>query len=160
MTDIIELILADHARIRRLLADVEIPPEGVGDTESRAELPDRWETLAALLELHAAAAEEIGFPALFGRAATLARDKARATHDDLREAVGETRLYPAGSRLWRLAVFAARAAAMDHIHDLESGALARFRRGASVQTREALGYQWTAFVAACTADDTSPGPFG
>jgi hypothetical protein len=159
MADIVELILADHARIRKLLADIESAP-GVADvTNYRAELPDRWEALAALLEVHADAADEIGFPALFGRAMTVARDNARATHDDIREAVGETRLYPAGSRSWRLAVFAARAAAMDHIHDLESGALVRFRRDASVQTREALGRQWMAFVAACVSDDISNNPF-
>ena len=115
--------------------------------------------MAALLEVHADAAEEIGFPALFGHAMTVARDNASATHDDIREAVGETRLYLAGSRSWRLAVFAVRAAAMDHIHDLESGALARFRRDASVQAREALGHQWMAFVAACVSDDMRHDPF-
>jgi len=159
MADIIELILADHARIRRLLADIESAPGAADDANSRAELPDRWETVAALLEVHADAAEEIGFPALFGRAMSAARDNARATHGDIREAVGETRLYPVGSRSWRLAVAAARAAAMDHIHDLESGALARFRRDASAQAREALGHQWMAFVAACVADDMSHDPF-
>jgi Hemerythrin HHE cation binding domain len=159
MADIVELIVADHARIRKLLADIEATLGGTDDSNSRAELPDRWQTVAALLEVHADAAEEIGFPALFGRATTTARENARAAHDDIREAVGETRLYPAGSRSWRLAVAAARAAAMDHIHDLESGALARFRRDASVQAREALGHQWMAFVAACAADDMSLDPF-
>jgi hypothetical protein len=111
MADIVEVILADHARIQRLLADIEITSGRTDDTDSSAELTGRWETLAALLEVHADAAEEIGFAALFGRTATVARDNAKAIHDDIREAVAETRLHPAGSRAWRLAVLAACAAA-------------------------------------------------
>jgi hypothetical protein len=130
-----------------------------GDADSRTELAGRWEMLAALLEMHADAAEEIGFPALFGRAATAARDNARATHDDLREAVREARLHPAGSRAWRLAVLAARAAAIEHIDDLESGALARFRRDASIPVREGLARQWLAFVAISTDGGPHPDPF-
>ena len=153
MADIVELILTDHARMRALLADVETALGQPDDTESRAELFRRWETFAALVEMHADAAEEIGFPALFGRTPTVARDNARAAHDDIRETVRETRLYRSGSRPWRLAVSAACAAVAVHVHDLESGALARFRREASMPTREALGRQWMAFVTARTADD-------
>lgn len=51
------------------------------------------------------------------------------------------------------------ATAMDHIHDLESGALARFRRDASMPVREALGRQWMAFVAAKMLGDTRHDPF-
>jgi hypothetical protein len=100
-----------------------------------------------------------GFPALFGRVATLAWDNAKATHDDLREAARETRLHPAGSRPWRLAVAAACAAAKDHIHELESGALARFRRDAPMPAREALGRQWMTFVAASGDLGTHHDPF-
>jgi Hemerythrin HHE cation binding domain len=153
MADIVELILADHARIRRLIAEVQTALGQVDDTDGGAGLPGRWETLAALLEVHSDAVEEIGFPVLFGRAATVAWDNARAIDDDIREAVSETRLYPAGSRSWRLAVLAACAAVTDHIDDLESGALARFGRDASAQTREALGRQWVDFVADSTRHD-------
>ena len=138
--------------MRTLLADIETALGQPADTDSRAELLRRWKTFAALVEVHADAAEEIGFPALFGRARTVARDSARATHDDIRETVGETRLYRSGSRPWRLAVSAACAAVAVHVHDLESGALARFRREASMPTREALGRQWMAFVTARMAD--------
>jgi len=159
MADIVELILADHGRIRMLLAAVETALAQADGTDSRAELPGRWETLAALLGVHADAAEEIGFPALFGRAATLERDNARATDDDIREAVGETRLHPVSSRSWQLAVLAACAAARDHVHDLESGALARFGRDAPRPTRDVLGRQWTAFVAASMYRDKHHDPF-
>jgi hypothetical protein len=78
VADIVELLLADHALIRTLLAEVETALAQPDDIDSRAELLCRWETLAALLEMHADAVEEIGFPALFGRA-TVARGNARAT---------------------------------------------------------------------------------
>jgi len=148
MADIIDLIVADHARIRKLLVEVENALErsdGAGIPDGMA---GSWELLAPLLQMHVDVAEEIGFPALFGRADSQARESAKATHDDIREAVLETRLYPPGSRPWQLAILAACAAARDHINDLESGALARFRRAASVPTREALGRHWAAFVAA------------
>ena len=128
MAGIAGLIVADHARMRRLLAGIQAIMAQADDTGGRTGLPGRRQTLAALLEVHAGAAEEIGFPAVSGRAATVARDNARATRDGIREAAGETRLVPAGSRSWRLAVLAACAAARDHVDDLESGALARFRR--------------------------------
>jgi hypothetical protein len=159
VADIVELLLADHALIRTLLAEVETALGQPDDTDSPAELLWQWETLAALLEMHADAVEEIGFPALFGRAASVARGNARATHGHLREAVREARLYPAGSRAWRLAVLAARAAAIEHIDDLESGALARFPRDASMPVREALGRQWLAVVAASIDGDARHDPF-
>jgi hypothetical protein len=73
---------------------------------------------------------------------------------------------PGAGREYRVASGAAdgdglglRTVAADHRRaDLESGALARFRRDASVQTREALGRQWMAFVAASMADDRRHDP--
>jgi Hemerythrin HHE cation binding domain len=159
VADIVELLLADHAMLRRLLAEVETARRQPDDADSSNELPGRWEMLAALLDMHADAAEEIAFPALFGPTATGARDNARATHGDIREAVREGRLYPTGSGPWRLAVLAACAAAIEHIDDLESGALARFRHDAPMPVREALGRQWLAFVAPSTAGDTCHDPF-
>lgn len=157
MPDIVELILGDHARIRELLAEVETALAHPDGTDARAELPGRWEKLAALLEAHADAAEEIGYPAVFGHAATVARDNARATDNDIREAVGETRLHPAGSLPWQLAVLAGCTAAMDHIHNLES-ALVLFRREASMPVREAMGRQWMTYMTASLADSTRHDP--
>ena len=69
--------------------------------------------------------------------------------------------HPAGGS--RLAVLLLGAAAMGMrstaVHDLESGALARFRRDASMPVREALGRQWMAFVAARMLGDTRHDPF-
>ncbi len=158
MADIVKLILADHEEIRRLLAEVE---DGLGQsdsTASRTELLQRWDSAAASLELHVAAMEEIGFPVIFDRTATVAYDNARAAQDDIREAIRESRLSPAGSRSWRLAVLAACTAAIDYINDLESGALVRFGHQGSMQTREALGRQWMAFTAASMDGDTPQDP--
>ena len=86
MADIIELILADHMRMRRLLAEIE-------------------------------------------------------------------------TSLGRPDVLAACAAAADHIDDLESGALDRFRRDAPIPAPDALGRQWMAFVAANVSGDKHRDPF-
>jgi Hemerythrin HHE cation binding domain len=97
VADIVELILADHGRIRRLLAELGATWQRADGTGPGPALPYLWETLAALLEAHLGTAEEIGFLALFDQAATTERNSARGTHDDIREALGEARLHPAGS---------------------------------------------------------------
>ena len=159
MADIVELLLADHALIRRLLAGVETALGQPDDADSGTELPGRWQTLAALLEMHAEAAEEIGFPALFGRTATVARDNARATHGDLREAVGEARLcqlvfapggWPSSRPALRLSSTSmtwnpARWPDSSAMHDAGPGN---------------LGRQRVAFVVASTACDTRHDPLG
>jgi hypothetical protein len=149
MTDIVDLIRADHERIRALSARLS---DGGSDSSSQL-----WASLADLLELHLDAEEEICFLALFGRGANEARELARAVDDEIREAVREARLHPAGSRPWRLAVDAACRAAADHVGDLESGALARFGRQAPPQAREALGRQWQAFVSGREDDPADAG---
>jgi|GraSoiStandDraft_48_1057284.scaffolds.fasta_scaffold136914_2 hypothetical protein len=152
MPDIVELILADHMRIRELLG-------GLGDMAGDGEpgddrLAKEWEVLAGLLEVHLDAAEEIAYPALFSGPAHGARPMAQvvADHADVREAMDEARLHPAGSPLWWLAIRAARAAAISHIDAVESGPLARFRWETSPREREILGRQWVGFVTARASD--------
>jgi hypothetical protein len=153
VADIVDLILTDHARIRKLCAELQ---DGIADGASAT--PDRlgqvWAELADLLERHAEAEEEICFPALFGRADGGAREAARAADTDISEAVGEARLHPAGSRLWRLAVAAASTAALEHVTYLDSSVLGRFARQSPAHTRQALGRQWLAFVTARAEGDT------
>ena len=158
MPDIVDLIMADHVRIRELFRElcdaavsaIKAGPERVGTT---------WAALDALLQMHMDAAEEIAYPVLTsgtirepGRAAELAAD-----HLDIREALDEARIHPAGSALWWLAVRAALTAAISHVDAVESGPLSAYRREASPRAREALGAQWVAFVTARTRDaDPSP----
>ncbi|HEY5356952.1 MAG TPA: hemerythrin domain-containing protein [Streptosporangiaceae bacterium] len=130
MADIIELILADHRRLRRLvtaLGDATRHGEDPGATCMSAAV---WDRLAGLLELHAEAEEEICYLAMFGpgQDAAARMQDAIADHDDIREAVAEARLHPPGSAAWWRAVTAARRASSDHIAREERGALATFGR--------------------------------
>jgi hypothetical protein len=82
-----------------------------------------------------------------GRAAELAADQR-----DIKEALAEARIRPAGSALWWLAVRAVLATAISHVDAVESGPLAVFRWEASPQIREVLGGRWVAFVTARARD--------
>lgn len=150
MADIVTLVLEDHARIRRMFAELD---EARGDTVRLRRL---WPELAWLLTAHVDAAEEIVcLPVLAdgpGNPAAL-RDVI-GIHDDLRETVAEARLQPAGSPGWWLAVRAARAAADQHIEVIESGPLPRFRRQAPERVRAILGSHWTAFMTALRCDSS------
>jgi len=106
LTDIIDLIAASHLHIlwwqawlgglgRRL----DAPPPGPG-------LAGTWDTVAALIDLHMAANEEVCVPAIYDRTPqgqALARQGKQA-HAEISEMTGETRLHPPGTTpWWRLA---------------------------------------------------------
>jgi hypothetical protein len=154
MTDIVTLIQADHTRIRRLFTELD----AARDSPSR--LARLWPELAWLLRSHTDAAEEIFcLPLLAHQPDGLAAlPEMIAGHTDIRITVSEADLHPAGSRLWWLAVRAARVAADKHIEAIESGPLPRFRRHVPEQDREALGRQWTAFMTARGDDDGGAAP--
>jgi hypothetical protein len=154
VADIVELIRADHARIRQLFAKLGDVPQRPGGLSPGQEPGEVWASLADMLELHADVAEEICYLSLFEGPAQSVRDigEAVAEHADIREAVRETRLHPPGSHVWWLAVQAAREAAFGHIERIESGALSRFERRAPPAAREALGLQWVAFADARARD--------
>lgn len=148
MADIVTLVLEDHARMRRMFAELD---DVCGGTVRLRRL---WHELAWLLTAHVGAAEEIcclPFLADEPGGAAAIREIA-ASHDDIREAVAEARLRPAGSHGWWMAVRAARAAADQHIDVIESGPLPRFRRRTPEQVRALLGRQWLAFTTALQRD--------
>lgn len=149
MTDIVDLIRADHARIRGLLTGLEDACRA-----SPAEFRRAWEELAGLLEAHISAAEEIGYLPILACAANapMRYTELTADHDDIREAVAEARLSPVGSRSWWLAVHAARTTAVRHIDALEATLLGQFLQHAPPQTRQVLAGQWQAFTAALALD--------
>lgn len=71
-------------------------------------LSEAWDRAAVLLEANCDAEEEICYPVLSGAAGGAPLiGEARAEHDDIREAVAETRLQEAGSPAWWRAVTAA-----------------------------------------------------
>lgn len=154
MADIIELILADHRRIRMLLGALGGAARNGEDPGATCMLTPVWDRLAGLLELHAEAEEEICYLAMFGPGpdAAARMQDAIADHDDIREAVAEARLHPPGSAAWWRAVTAARRASSDHIAREERGALAAFGRRATPALRDELGRQWAPFIAARTLD--------
>ena len=154
MADIIELILADHERIRRLLRALDDAARYGGDTGADWVLALVWRRLAGLLELHAEVEEEICYLALFGpgQDAAAQMQDAIADHDDIREAVREARLHAVGSAAWWRAATAALRASSDHMTHEERGALAAFGRRATPALRNELGRHWAAFIAARIRD--------
>ncbi|MBV9450513.1 MAG: hemerythrin domain-containing protein [Streptosporangiaceae bacterium] len=157
MADIVTLVMADHARIRRLFAELET----ARDSPSR--LPIVWTELAGCLEAHLDASEEITYLPLFADSTTGDEDRRQLADQDadIREAVAEARLQPAGSRLWWLVVSAAQTAVDRRIDAIESVPLRRFRQQAPEHAREALGRQWIRFMAALDGDHrTRPDPNG
>ena len=151
MPDIVELILAEHARIQELFGKLADAAGAAG--ELRADrLGKAWAVLARLVEVHVDTAQEISCPALFLGTARRYRAEIAADHDDIREALGETRFQPTGSAVWWLAVRAARTAAIRHIDVIESGPLAAFLREASPGERDVLGAQWLSFQTAMAED--------
>lgn len=159
MTDITDLIPAEHARICRLFnalddaARLAAAPESTGHGPQWT-LKTVWARIAELLDLHAEAEYEICFFAVFGCDTdwAAALDDAVACLNDIHQAVAETRLQPPGSRAWWRAVNATRRASERHIFQLEGSALADFRRRASPRLRDDLGRQWAAFIAAVRRD--------
>jgi hypothetical protein len=148
--DITQLILDDHHEQRRLFAILEeLDP---ADTESLSAV---WSRLAAFLDLHAAAEEEIFYPELL-RVGTQAGAKAGAEgetldaihdHNEIRDAVTAVAEYPVGSDRWYAAVAAANLANSDHMAEEEREGLKDFRRLASLQLRHSLGVAFAAFEA-------------
>jgi hypothetical protein len=139
--DITQLILDDHHEQRRLFALLEQV-----DPADRDTLRAVWGRLAAFLELHAAAEEEIFYPELL-RVGTSARRTGQVEeetvdaihdHNDIRDAVGQAALHPVGSDEWYAAVTQANLANSDHMAEEEREGLTDFRHLASLQLRHDL----------------------
>jgi hypothetical protein len=148
--DITQLILDDHHEQRRLFAILEQVDRS--DTETLGAV---WDRLAAFLELHAAAEEEIFYPALLrvgigARRAGMAEDEtldAIHDHNDIRDAVMSAPGHPVGSDEWFASVTAANLANSDHMAEEEREGLTDFRRLASLQLRHDLGVAFVAYEA-------------
>lgn len=142
MTDITSLILDDHERFRRAFAALD-------DLDGPDELARAWAPLADLLDLHAAAEEAVFYPELIQRGADAEDETLDAVgdHNEIRDAVAETRRHPAGSAAWLKAVRQARTANSEHMAEEEDDALADFRKHADPGLREELGRKFLAFKA-------------
>jgi len=148
--DITQLILDDHHEQRRLFAMLEQISRA--DTEVLSAL---WGRLAVFLELHAAAEEQIFYPALLQvglaaqRKAGVEDETLDAIHDhnDIRDAVTEVARHPVGSDGWYTAVAGANLANGDHMAEEEREGLTDFRRLASLTRRHQLAVAFAAFEA-------------
>jgi hypothetical protein len=148
--DITQLILDDHHEQRRLFAILE--QVGRADTEVLSAV---WGRLAAFLDLHAAAEEEIFYPELLQvglaahRAAGVESETLDAIHDhnEIRDAVAEVARHAVGSDGWFDAVAGANLANSDHMAEEEREGLTDFRRLASLQRRHDLAVAFAAFEA-------------
>jgi hypothetical protein len=146
--DITQLILDDHHEQRRLFAILE-------QLDDQAALEVVWARLAAFLELHAEAEEEIFYPALLrvGLRAGTAADAEDETldaigdHNDIRDAIAAVAGHPTGSPGWRNAIAAVNVANGDHMAEEEREGLTDFRREASLQLRHDLAAAFAAFEA-------------
>lgn len=154
MSDLAELIQADHVRISTMIGrfdDVRSGPCLAGPDPEAGLI---WDMLAGFLWLHVVAAEEIAYLALTSAdpGAALAVAQVSEVNADLREAMAEARLFRVGSRTWHMAVEAVCHAAQAHIACEESDLLVRYRRHAAPAVRRAAGRQWISFMTAQVLD--------
>ncbi len=148
--DITQLILDDHHEQRRLFAILE--QIGRSDTAS---LEAMWSRLAAFLEVHAAAEEELFYPALLhlGRGAggkKSAKDETEDAihdHNEIRDAVAAVAKHDVGSASWYEAVAEANKANGDHMAEEEREGLTDFRRNAALSLRHDLAVAFATFEA-------------
>ena len=161
--DITELILDDHHEQRRLFAILEQVDRANTDVLSAI-----WDRLAAFLELHAKAEEEIFYPALLQVGLEARRQAgveeetidAIGDHNQIRDAVTESAKHQVGSDPWFAAVTAANLANSDHMAEEEREGLTDFRRLASLQRRHELAVAFAAYEArnygGVTPEDKDP----
>lgn len=159
MTDVIDLIMEDHARIQRLFAALyssaryraQLAGAGERRTGHRM-LSETWARLSLLLELHIDAEEEICYPAACApRRRDAAIEASFDDHRDIREVLAEARLRETDSLPWWRAVAAAHTASSRHFRAEEEHVLPVFRRS-KPGLREILGRQWAAFTRARLRD--------
>jgi hypothetical protein len=154
--DIIELVMADHRRIRRLGGALQDAARANGTCRPDWMLAHVWQRFAGLLAAHFRAEEEICYLPMFGPGPQAAgqRREAVADHDDIREAVGEAGFQRVGSALWWRPVRYALAASAAHLDREEDGVLAGCLPRLTMNDRQALGRQWSVFTAAWAQDFT------
>lgn len=151
MGDITALILADHAWFRDQFARLDY-------LQARAAvkadaLEEVWRPLADKLDVHAYIEEKIFYPQLLKRGADDPEGEtldAIGDHNDIRDGVREADAAAVGTDAWWAGVGRARTANDDHMGEEEREALSDFRRHAPIGLREALGRQYSEFMAAHT----------
>lgn len=146
MADIVELIVKDHEWFRRQFTELDELRARSNVDESAVR--DVWEPLAARLDVHAIAEEEIFYPQLLrvGEDAEAETLDAIGDHNDIRDGVHDAARHPIGTAQWWQAVHRARVANDEHMAEEERDGLVDFRANAPAGLRESLGARFAAFL--------------
>ncbi|MBC5811541.1 MAG: hemerythrin domain-containing protein [Candidatus Eremiobacteraeota bacterium] len=164
--DITQLILDDHQEQRRLFAMLDQIERT--DTASIAAI---WKRLSAFLEVHAAAEEELFYPALLKLGKGVGHEKtpvpetkdAIKDHNDIRDAIAAVAKLDVGSDKWYDAVAKANKANGDHMAEEEREGLTDFRRHAPLAVRHQLAVAFATFemkhITGVEAVDKDPGRY-
>ena len=147
--DITELILSDHHEQRRMFATLDDVPQDDVTT-----LGLLWGRLAAMLEVHAQAEEDLFYPELLklgqrrreDREAEETRD-AIGDHNDIRDGILEAGRSEVGSEGWWKGVTAARKANDEHMGEEEHEGLRDFRQYVDLDTRHRIAIAFAAYEA-------------
>jgi hypothetical protein len=151
MPDICDLILDEHRYFRRAFAELY-------DARSRGPeaLTSLWRPLAAVFERHAAAEEEIFYPALLPRAEEGVEETEDAIkdHNAIRDGVRDAEACAMGSDAWWEAVGRARDENDEHMEEEETEGIPDFVAHSEASLRDDLGARFLAFNAAhpCAED--------
>jgi len=148
MADITMLILADHAWFREQFAKLDYlqaqtPADG-------GALKRVWHPLADKLDVHAYIEEKIFYPQLLKRGTDNPEGEtldAIGDHNDIRDGVRTANAARVGTEQWWAAVGRTRLVNDDHMGEEERQGLSDFRRNAPIGLREALGRQYSEFMA-------------
>ncbi len=146
MADITALILDEHEWFRRQFAALDdLQAQEPLDVEAVRAL---WGRLAAKLDVHAVAEEQIFYPQLlrFGDDPEEETLDAIGDHNDIRDGVHQAGQLPIGTGPWWEAVGRARKANDEHMGEEEREGLSDFRRHAPAGLRDELGKQFAEFL--------------
>jgi hypothetical protein len=137
--DIVALVLAEHEAIRRDFSAL--------DDADAAELGGKWEELAARLEVHASAEEELLYPELLAVADEDhdETDDAIRDHNAIRDTAHAVAGHEVGSDDWWAAVRSCQEANEHHLSEEEHDVLPDLRSNADQDKLDALGERWLAF---------------
>jgi len=142
--DVMNLIMADHRRIRRLRETLHDAARLAGGSGPDW-VPGHGQRLTDLLVAHFEAEEKICCLPVLRIAPDTAgpRREALADHDDIREAIREASLQRPGSAPWRRTVTDTLAGSMHHLRREENGILADRPPALTPGQRRLLGRQWS-----------------
>lgn len=137
--DVTEVILRDHAWFRaQFIALYDFQAQSPPDVQAIEAI---WAPLAARLDVHAIAEEEIFYPHLLAQGEDPQDETLDAIgdHNEIRDGVHDAARHPTGSAPWWAAVATTREANDEHMAEEERDGIADFRQHAPAELREQLG---------------------